>query len=194
MSFVFETIPGWFDFPDVYDLALERAAPGDRMVEVGTWLGKSAAYMIESIALGDKPLRFTTVDTFLGSPTEPEMQEVVAAHGGSIAAAARANIDRAIAAHPAPPGCEFLVMEADSATAAARFDPGSLRFIFLDGDHTEFAVQRDLAAWLPRLHPDGVIAGHDIDAGGVLAAVRLHIGPRYRTIGRCWWCHASQLC
>jgi predicted O-methyltransferase YrrM len=37
-----------------------------------------------------------------------------------------------------------------------------LDFLFVDGDHSEEAVEADLAAWLPKLKPGGIVALHDI--------------------------------
>ena len=49
----------------------------------------------------------------------------------------------------------------DSAGAAARFADESFDLVFVDADHSESAVRRDVSAWLPKLRPGGVIAGHD---------------------------------
>jgi hypothetical protein len=43
---------------------------------------------------------------------------------------------------------------------AARW-PQPVRLLWIDGDHSDAGVQRDLACWLPKLHPDATIAFHD---------------------------------
>ena len=35
-------IPGWFDFEDAYDLLYDQVSDGGVVVEIGTYLGKSA--------------------------------------------------------------------------------------------------------------------------------------------------------
>jgi hypothetical protein len=48
-----------------------------------------------------------------------------------------------------------------SVQAAAAVPDGSLDLVFIDGDHSEAAVRRDLAAWHPKVRPGGWIGGHD---------------------------------
>jgi predicted O-methyltransferase YrrM len=55
--------------------------------------------------------------------------------------------------------CRMLRMT--SLEAAAQFTDESLAFVYLDGDHSEAAVAADFAAWLPKVRPGGIIAGHD---------------------------------
>jgi predicted O-methyltransferase YrrM len=41
--------------------------------------------------------------------------------------------------------------------------PGSFDLVFIDGDHSEAAVWRDIALSIPLIRPDGYIACHDYD-------------------------------
>ena len=59
-----QDIPGFFDFQDIYDQAVEEAKDGDTLIEVGAFLGKSAAYMAEQIKLSGKDLRLFVVDSW----------------------------------------------------------------------------------------------------------------------------------
>ena len=36
-----QDIPGFFDFADIYDQAVDEAKDGDTLIEVGAFLGKS---------------------------------------------------------------------------------------------------------------------------------------------------------
>ena len=60
-------IHGWFDFAEVYDLALQLFDEGI-FVEVGSWQGKSSCYMASKIAESNKPIDFFCVDTWEGTP------------------------------------------------------------------------------------------------------------------------------
>ena len=46
--------------------------------------------------------------------------------------------------------------------ALAQFEPDSIDVFHLDGLHTEAAVRHDLASWLPKVRPGGIVLLHDI--------------------------------
>lgn len=49
----------------------------------------------------------------------------------------------------------------DSTVAAGDWSDNSVGMFFLDTDHTRETTRRELAAWLPKIHPEGIICGHD---------------------------------
>lgn len=49
----------------------------------------------------------------------------------------------------------------DSADVAARLADASLDAVFLDADHSYEGIVRDLAAWVPKVRPGGLVMGHD---------------------------------
>ena len=53
------------------------------------------------------------------------------------------------------------VFHLTSQKAAGRIEDGALDFVFLDGDHSEAGVLRDLEAWFPKVRRGGLFAGHD---------------------------------
>lgn len=67
--------------------------------------------------------------------------------------------------------------------------------IFIDANHTYEAVKEDIAAWWPRLMPDGVMIGHDYrtkNFPGVDQAVKEAFGDRVKSYGAsqpygCFW-------
>jgi hypothetical protein len=61
--------------------------------------------------------------------------------------------------------------------------PLPVRLLWIDGDHSEAGVRRDLACWLPKLHPDATIAFHDAvnpALGPARAIPRLLADPAWR--------------
>jgi predicted O-methyltransferase YrrM len=60
-----------------------------------------------------------------------------------------------------------------SSESARFFEDGSVDFVFIDADHVYDRVKEDILAWLPKVKPGGIIAGHDYNAAhqGVLQAV-----------------------
>ena len=117
--------------------------------------------------------------------SEPEHAKLVAEYGGSILEAARANMAGACG----PDGPSVLV-QCDSVAAAGLHPDMSVDFCFIDADHAEAACTRDILAWLPKMKPGGIIAGHDIDSPGVRAAVTKTVFKLYpvKVSGRSWVC------
>jgi len=81
----------------------------------------------------------------------------------------------------------FLVQD-ESAAAASRFTDQSVDFVFIDANHSEEFVTRDIAAWLPKVRPGGMISGHDFrEPCGVEAAVVKAFGEgNFSVIGTVW--------
>lgn len=57
---------------------------------------------------------------------------------------------------------------------AADWPDGTLGLLFLDTTHFYTDTRRELGAWAPRMHPDGVICGHDY---------LLHLDPLWTATG-----------
>ena len=173
-------LPGWFDFSDVYQLAVSRATHGDRFVEVGCWLGRSTAFMAECIRRSRKQVGFFVVDTFQGSPSEPDLLRQVRELGGSLLPVFRENMSAC--------GCldDLHMVVGDSAAAAAQFADSSLAFIFIDADHSADAIEKDIRSWLPKLKPDGWMAGHDYCSFRSVAEVVNRLLPGHRCTGNTW--------
>jgi predicted O-methyltransferase YrrM len=161
----YTTVPGWANFTQIYLDAIAEAQPHDALVEVGCWEGRSAAYMAVEILNSGKDLAFYCCDTWTGSESPRWMKDVVARNGGSLYGAFQAHMQRGgVWEH-------LRVLEMPSVKAAAQFGDGTVRFVFLDGDHTYDAVRADVVAWLPKVQPGGVLAGDDANWSGVLPAV-----------------------
>jgi hypothetical protein len=51
-------------------------------------------------------------------------------------------------------------------SAVNRFEGATIDLLHLDGHHTEEAVRRDLASWLPKVRPGGILLMHDVAMHG----------------------------
>jgi len=149
---------------------VSRAADGAHFVEVGTFLGKSAAFLAVEIANSGKQIRFDCCDTFEGVAranfhTDKDYldQEALRGEDGTLAGATRANL--------APVAGFVKVRVIDSLAAAKTYADGSLDFVFLDNDHSTGHVLRELEEWYPKIKPGGILAGHDINWPSVEKAV-----------------------
>lgn len=172
-------IDGWFDFEDLYRDFAKSLPRGGRFAEVGCWLGRSLGALAEFARDEGKVIEIHAVDTFCGTPASPTHHAILNAHGGNVEKAFRANmkacgLNGELTVHPRP-----------SVEAAGEFSDGSLDAVFIDADHRKEYVIADISAWLPKVKPGGILAGHDIDEDGVAQAVA-ELVPQARKQGRCW--------
>lgn len=100
-------------------------------------------------------------------------------------------IDNMKTPFPIIPNTEFV--NADSETAAKTFGDRFFDLVFIDADHKEEAVYKDITAWLPKIRVGGIICGHDYDNPehpGVRKAVdRFFEKSRINFVHDCyvWW-------
>jgi cephalosporin hydroxylase len=162
MEHFFDSIEGWFDFGDIYIEMINRAAADapSYFVEVGSWKGKSAAFMCVEIANSGKQIKFDCIDIWNGAGADDEY----ASHD------ATTLFDDFINNMKPVEGLYTPVREW-SAKAAERYIDGSLNFVFLDAGHEYEDILADIQAWLPKVKPGGFIGGHDFHAHGVRRAV-----------------------
>jgi predicted O-methyltransferase YrrM len=167
-----EEIPGWFNFADLYDEAVATAAPGDTLVEVGVWHGRSLIYLAHAARGSGKRLVIHGIDHFLGDdstgPAPTDLYEIC-----------QRNLEAAGVA-------DLVNLQAlGSFCASGFFSDASLHFVFIDAAHDEASVRSDITHWLPKIKPGGILAGHDIHAPGVAAAVAALL-PGWERVGPCW--------
>ncbi len=60
----------------------------------------------------------------------------------------------------------------DCVDAAKDWKDGDVSMLFLDTSHAYGATKLELAAWLPKIHPEGIMCGHDY---------YLHLSPGWET-------------
>jgi SAM-dependent methyltransferase len=184
MDHFYQRIDGWFNFQEIYDNALREARSGAVFVEVGSWYGRSAAYLAVEIANSGKQIAFYCVDTWNGSDDLPWMAKELATKGGSAFPFFQENMQGG--------GVWNLIktIRQPSVEAASSFEDESLDFVMIDGAHDYASVRDDLRAWLGKVKPGGVIAGDDANWPGVLIGVHETIPLSEITIsnfGANWW-------
>jgi hypothetical protein len=164
MQHFYETIPGWFDFDDIYNALVNNAVDGAHFVEVGSWKGRSAAYMCVEIANSNKKIKFDCVDIWngAGQPGEYDSDQSV--------------IDQSLyldfISNMKPVEHFYTAVREWSDQAALLYQDRSLDFVFIDAGHSYENVAADIKAWLPKLKQGGYLGGHDYThAPGVFRAV-----------------------
>ena len=176
----FKQIDGWFGRHEqqFYEHQVAVAASPARFVEVGSWMGRSSTCMAEAIRNSGKQIDFWCVDTWRGSD---EHQQLSVVRDDALFQEFLTNID--------PFRDLIQPLRMSSLEAATRFDSESLDFVFLDAAHDFGNVVTDIEAWLPKVRPTGVLAGHDYLScwPGVVQAVEANFGTHARVFGPCWY-------
>jgi hypothetical protein len=78
------------------------------------------------------------------------------------------------------------IFKGDSVCQANRFRDGSVDFVFIDGDHTEKGVRRDIEAWEPKVRSGGMVLGHDCSWPTVKRVIS-EVFPDYQEFGEEVW-------
>lgn len=68
-------------------------------------------------------------------------------------------------------GGRSMIFRLSTLDAAECFSDDTFDFVFIDADHSYGGVKADIEAWRPKIHPGGMLIGHDIDWIGVKRAV-----------------------
>jgi len=151
----------------LYRLARRRG----NLVELGCWMGRTTAIMLQAAAIWGAEL--TTVDAFTAMPNQrkratPERWRANLKDIGLI-----------------PPN--LLAMTTNEA-AEVYSNEQIISLLFIDANHTREQVSRDLANWTPRIKIGGVVALHDMFyssiTGVCLAVVNWWSTARWEYIGQ----------
>ena len=154
MNHYYQGIQGWMDFENIYTEQVNNAQPGAHFVEVGCWKGRSAAYMAVEIARSGKQIQFDAIDIWTGAGSGYAHDTAVQSQ--TLYEEFLNNIE---------PVKDFVKPIREwSAPAAALYADASLDFVFIDAGHDYDNITKDIRAWLPKVRPGGLLAGHDFFA------------------------------
>jgi len=141
----YETIPGWFNFQRLYSEMVTRFPSGSRFLEIGTYAGRSFSYLAVEVVNSGKQIELHGLDGF-GWPGEASFQSFM--H----------NMEPIV---NAAPNQVMMIHKGNSVDLSKRFEDGYFDFVFIDANHEYEAVKADITAYLPKVKPGGVLAGHD---------------------------------
>ncbi len=144
----------WFNYLEFYKQMVKAAKPGARFVEVGSWRGRSAAFMAVEINNSAKWIRFDCVDTWDGSIEHQEHDIIV-----------NKELYEDFLTNIKPVTNLINPVRLSSVEAASRYADNSLDFVFIDASHDYLDVMADIRSWFPKVKAGGIIAGHDYVEG-----------------------------
>jgi len=158
-------LPGWFSYQGLYDEMVDNAVGGETFVEVGAWMGKSTNYMATKISDSQKDIKFTTIDTWKGTPDESYHINTVDELGGDMFPQ---FIKNTVLSNN---HTNIQTIKDTSLNAANLFANNSIDFIMIDAGHSYTDVLNDLNIWYNKVKPGGIISGDDYTVfGGVTRA------------------------
>jgi predicted O-methyltransferase YrrM len=150
----------WFTYKQLYTDMVRGFPSGSTFVEIGSWKGKSAAYMAVEIANSQKNINFYCIDTWEGSIEHQDNENIKELYDVFIKNMNTLNTF-------------FHPIKTTSLQATTMFENESIDFLFLDASHEYNDVKNDISAWLPKIRKKGILAGHDYQScfPGVIIAV-----------------------
>jgi beta-1,4-mannosyl-glycoprotein beta-1,4-N-acetylglucosaminyltransferase len=177
-----QLVEGWFGDEDMafYRKIAAELSSDARVVEVGSWKGRSSSLMAVSLINKHKPFQFDCVDTWEGSVEHQEGQPFqdpdVVNH----------TLFETFTANMKPVEGHYRAIRLPSVEAAKLYENETLDFVFVDAAHDYDNVKADIAAWLPKIKKGGIIAGHDAWYPPVKRAVE-EVFWQVSVAGQCWF-------
>lgn len=135
-------VPNWMDYEPIYTRMVNEFGDGSHFVEVGSHMGRSAAYMAVEIINSGKNIKFDCIDSFTfydGYEKNPDIFHK--------------NLE--------PVSGHYNLIVDSSPGAADRYSDESLDFVWIDAAHKYEDVYEDIKTWYPKVKIGGYICGHD---------------------------------
>jgi cephalosporin hydroxylase len=163
-----------FDYQHNYAQAVKDCPDGGTMVEVGSWMGQSIAFLAVEATNSGKGIHIVSVDSFLGdlynTYREQENHQWETFKNNLL-----------------PVWKDLTVIKSLSDVASRYFK--DINYVFIDADHSYDAVCKDIDAWWVTVISGGRFAGHDYKHPPVRQAVdefSARVGISYFSDGNYW--------
>lgn len=164
MEHFYNTIFHYFDYEQLYTDIVKESNDGAHFVEIGSFLGGSAAFMAVEIANSGKNIRFDCIDTFESNEGEPVLLDIASKNGGNYFEVFKKNIE--------PVKDYITIVKGSSFDIHSQYEDESLDFVMIDGDHRYESVVKDIYNWFPKVKIGGILSGHDF---GTIESVRIAV-------------------
>lgn len=158
MKHNYHKIPGWFNYSEMYDLAIENMPKDGKILEIGCFLGKSTSYLLTNLCnAGREDVTVWALDTFKGSSEHTFMNHWVGVDG-SFKQQTAEHLKYFIGRNQ----CHLIESRSDNEKTIASFDDNFFDMIMVDGAHEYDAVKDDVNNWWPKLKDDGIMLLDDM--------------------------------
>jgi len=168
MKHTYFKIPGWCNYTETYDMIVDEIADDGKIVEIGSFLGRSTHYLATALVNANKEnVKIYCVDTFEGS-TEHSALNLPKDFSHIF----KENLQYFIGRNMVIP-CQG---RSDSKEILDMFEDGSIDYVMVDGAHEYEPVMDDIENWWPKLKPTGTMFGDDYHLQAVSQAVSTSLG------------------
>lgn len=165
-----------------------QATDALNVVEVGCKEGRLTSYLLANIP----GVRVHAVDPWDKEPeSNPLAEWLVTQNDESYSGWGWSSIKAEFDKNTEPYADRLDFIQDFSVPAATRFEPETIDVVFIDGAHDYENVHADIAAWWPKVKPNGYLMGHDYQHKfpGVHRAVAAHFGLlRVAVMPDSCWC------
>jgi predicted O-methyltransferase YrrM len=169
MKHEYHKIPGWFNYAEMYDLAIENIPENGKFLEIGCFLGKSTHYLCTNlINAGREDVTVYGLDTFRGSTEHKFLDKIT--EDGSFYETTKQNLQYFIGRNQ----CHLIESRSDNQETIDRFEDKTFDVIMVDGAHEYDAVLEDIQNWWPKVKDGGIMLLDDMYMESVKQAA--HIG------------------
>jgi hypothetical protein len=170
MEHFYQDIEGWVSYEYIYKDIIDQAEDGSLFVEIGSYKGKSAAFMTVEIANSKKDIKFECVDPMelMGAYLNMPQSEKDGYSASDFHSRLKSVKDY------------YKLNQLTSNNAASLYEDGSIDFLMIDGDHSYEGVKQDIMNYLPKMKSGGLIAGddaYDPEIQRALADAAGHMNP-----------------
>lgn len=167
------TVPGWAAFGKLYIERVQQAKGGETFVEIGSWLGRSAALMAVEIINSKKDIQFYCVDPWSdGGPDLKHKVDQMRLPYLDKTGKERFDLYQLFLKNTQRVAHIIHPIRKPSLDAVHHFAEGTIDFLMIDGSHQYQDVCEDIDAWLPKMKRGGMISGDDYNWSGVERAVK----------------------
>ena len=158
----FENIEGWFSFKEQYDRMIKELPKGATIVEVGTWHGKSLAYLIVENLNKDKQFKIYSVDSY-DNDYEPYYVNRMIEEKDLLQ-----NAYNSFKNNLKDYSNNFTQYKCKSWEGANNFEDKSIDYVMIDAGHGYEDVKRDVNAWWPKIKEGGYMGGDDYNVNNTV--------------------------
>jgi hypothetical protein len=173
MEHFYKSIYGWFNYEYLYKEMIDTLPNGSRIVEIGSYKGKSTAFLAVELINSGKDIELNIIDSWNGSDgttRAPWSDYIDEPHNG--AKKPRGDIFEEFKKNLESVWHVINPIQSLSGPAASLFEDKSVDFIFIDGNHHYEGVKEDLVKWRPKMKDGATMSGDDYNPSwGVIKAV-----------------------